>query len=246
MLFDINTDATVYLTKKLKELRKSALPIAIRGTLNDAAFHVKTVSMPKTAKSAFEHREKNFFKANSRYEKADGFDINRMKSSVGFTENSLKGTHNYSVKDLEEQEHGGTISHKSFIPTVFARTGKTNFGLVKPNSRLSKIRASRIINIKNSSGKNDKEKFVIAAAVAGKGGFVLKGDILFRIDTAPKSNLKSKKSNFKAVPIYTFKKGRKVRVKRTNFMQHAAVITHNLMDEFYIKQGQNQLKKVWK
>jgi hypothetical protein len=241
MRININTDAVVSMTNKLEKLRKSALPAAVCGTLNDAAFDVKTNTMLRSSKNNFINREKNFFKANSTYQKATGFNISTMKSSVGFVS---KGGTNHSVDDLEEQEHGGVIDNRSFIPTVFARKGKTHTGLVKPNAQLSKI--NRIINVNDSIGKNQREKFVIAASVAGRGGFVLRGDILFRIDTAPKSNLRSKKANFKATPLYSFKKGRKVKVKPTNFMQEASLITQKKLDDFYIKQGERQLAKVWK
>jgi hypothetical protein len=244
MFINVNTDALVSLSNKLEKLGRSGLPLAVRGTLNDAAFHVKTVSMPNSAKDNFVSRSKDFFKANSRYEKADGFNIKTMKSSVGFYENNLRGSDNYAVQDLEEQESGGTIDKKSFIPTVFARSGKSNKGLVRPNARLKQI--NKIINTNDSVGKNRNEKFVIAAAVAGKGGFVLRDDILFRIDTTVKSNLRSKRANFKATPLYTFKKGRKVHVKSSNFMKEAALVTQKLMDDFYIKNGEKQLKKIWK
>jgi hypothetical protein len=241
MRININTDAVVSMTNKLEKLRKSALPAAVCGTLNDAVYNVKTDTMLKSSRNNFINREKNFFKANSTYQKATGFNISSMAASVGFVS---RGGSNHSVDDLEEQEHGGAIDKKSFIPTVFARKGKTHTGLVKTNARLSKI--NKIINVKDSVGKSQKEKFVIAASVAGRGGFVLRNDILFRIDTAPKSNLKSKKANFKATPLYSFKKGRNVKVNPTNFMQEASLNTQKKLDDFYIKQGERQLAKVWK
>jgi hypothetical protein len=241
MRLNINTDALVSLTNKLEKLRKSALPAAVSGALNDAAFNVKTDTMLRTSKSSFINRQQNFFKANSRFDKATGFDISKMKSTVGFA--SIGGK-NHSVDNLDQQEHGGSIDKKSFIPTIFARKGKSHSGLVKPNARLSAI--TKIINTNDSVGKNQREKFVIAASIAGRGGFVLRGDILFRIDTAPKSNLKSRQVNFKATPLYSFKKGRKTNVKKTNFMLEATMMTQKKLDTFYIKQGERQLAKVWR
>lgn len=241
MRININTDGLVALTNKLEKLHKSALPSAVRGTLNDAVFDVKTNTMMRSSANAFENREKNFFKANSRFENAKGFDIKTMESNVGFVS---RGGNNYAVEDLEQQEQGGQINKKSFIPTVFARKGGTKKGLVRPNARLSSIK--NIINVRDSVGKNAREKFVIAAAVAGKGGFVLRGNLLFRIETAPKSNLKTRTTTFKALPIYSFKKDRKVKVDSTHFMEKATLITAKKLEQFYYKQGERQLAKVWK
>jgi len=74
----------------------------------------------------------------------------------------------------------------------------------------------------------------------------LRGEILFRIDTAPKSNLRSHKSSFKSTPIYSFKKGRKVSVGATHFMETATEETSKKIPDFFIKNGQYQLSKVWK
>lgn len=241
MILRINTDGLVMLTNKLEKLRRSALPSAIRSTLNDAVFDVKTNTMMRSSSQEFINREKNFFKANSRFQNASGFDIKTMEATVGFQ--SIGGK-NHAVEDLEEQEHGGNINKKSFIPTVFARKGGSNKGLVRPNSRLSSIK--KMFNVRDSLGKNAREKFVIAAAVAGKGGFVLRGNILFRIDTAPKSNLKRRTANFKATPIYSFKKGRNVKVDSTHFMEKATLLTAKKLPQFFYKQGERQLAKVWK
>lgn len=235
MQLNINTTELVSLTNKLEKLRKSALPAAVMGTLNDAAFNLKTVTMPNSAVSTFVNRQKNFFRANSTYIKAKGFDISRMKSEVGFK--SLSGD-NYAVEDLEQQEHGGDINKKNFIPTDKARKGGTNKGLVKPNARLKNI--NKIINVKDSLGKNEKTKFIKAAYVAGKFGYVLRGHVLFRIDSIVR------KSKFKATPVYTFKKGRKAHVHETNFMEKATIKTSKYLDDYYVKRGEQQLNKIWK
>jgi hypothetical protein len=133
---NINSDAVVAHTNRLEKMHRSALPVAIRGTLNDAAFDTKTRTMPKSA-NQFKKRSPNFFKANSKFEKAVGFDVNSMKSIVGFYENKLtsKST-NYSVKDLEQQEHGGTIKKKSLIAM---RPARSNNKLVRPAFRLNNL-----------------------------------------------------------------------------------------------------------
>lgn len=238
MRLNINSSEVVNFTNTLEKMHKSALPNAIRGALNSAAFDVKQNTMPKKAATEFIKRQPNFFKANSRVEMAKGFNINHMQATVGFTETGLKGGNNYAVKDLEQQEEGGSIDKKSFIPLSGARVGGSRNKSIRSNARLSGIK--KIIDIKNSSGKNQRERFVIAASVAGKGGFVLRNNILFKIDTAPSSNLGNKKANFKATALYTFKKGRSVNVKATGFMKKASIESANQIEDFFIREANRQ------
>jgi hypothetical protein len=245
-ILNINTDAVVKFTNILEKIKSSALPVAIRGALNNAAFDVKTNTMPTKAKSEFVNRSPNFFKANSSFEKATGWNISQMESRVGFTSEKLQGSNNYAVKDLEQQEHGGTIGGRSFIPLKQARQGNSTNKLVKPNARLSKIK--NIINAKNSRGKNQAEKFVKAAIAAGPNGYVIAGkkSILFKVTAMrAKTNLKTKESNFnfKAIPLYKYKKGGKVRVKSTGFMQNAALQSGIKIEQYFIKEAERQISK---
>lgn len=245
MILNINTDALVAFTNKLEKAHKSALPVAVRGTLNDAVFDVKTNTMPGTSDNVFENRQKNFFKANSKFIKAEGFNINSMKSYVGFYENKLKNqSSNYAVKDLEQQEHGGTIDRKTFIPLDTARTGKSKNKLVKREYRLSNI--DRIVKARNQKGISKKQKFIAAIYKAGQGGFVLGGpkmgeNFLWRVNTLS-SNLKTRELD--VVPLYDYSKGRSVKVQRTEFMEKASGMSANKMDTFYINQATRQLKKL--
>lgn len=232
-------------TNRLRELHKSGLPVAIRETLNSAAFDVKKNTMPLSAKKSFIERQPTFFKANSKVDKATGFNTSTMKATVGFFSNNLKGSNNYAVKDLEQQENSGRIGGKSFIPLPTARKGGTINGLVKPNNRLKKIRERGIINAKNSKGKNIKEKFIKAAVAAGKGGYVISGKnkILFRVDSYY-SDFKSKKTKLKVTPLYTFKRKRSIRVKSTNFMKSASLQSANKMNKYYLAEAEKQIKRL--
>jgi hypothetical protein len=89
--FDINTKAVVIFTNKLEKFRKSALPAAIRNTLNSAAFDVKQKTMPVSAEKNFVRRKPNFFKANSKVVMAQGREVKGLKAIVGFT-SSATGT----------------------------------------------------------------------------------------------------------------------------------------------------------
>jgi hypothetical protein len=240
LIFNVNTDSVVALTNKLEKLNRSAFPVAVRGTLNDAAFDVKTRSMPESSRSTFEQRRPNFFKANSKFIPAQGFNLNTMQSDVGFYENKLQNrSTNFAVKDLEQQESGGSINGKTFIPTIYAREGRTSKGNVRPNFRLKAIRKKGILKASEATGKfhnfSKRQQFV-AAANRSKGGFVLYKDTLFKITSAFGKKID-------ADPLYTVKKGRRVSVDQTNFMSEASLVTSNKMDGFYVNQALRQFKK---
>jgi len=242
MKLNINNNAVVKYSRDLQKLHRSGLPSAVRGALNKAAYDVKTKTMPKQASKQFVNRQPNFFKANSKFENATGFNISTMKSKVGFVSTGLKGDNNFAVNDLEQQENGGVIGGKSFIPLVTARKGGKNT-LVKPNARLSKIK--NVVNARNSRGKNQKEKFIKAAIEAGKGGYVIGGkkQILFRVDSF-QSNKKTRKTKLKATPLYKFRRNGKVKVKSTSFMETASLKTAEKMEHFYIQEAKRQIDKL--
>jgi hypothetical protein len=239
MQLNINTNAVVAFTNKLEKMHKSALPSAIRGALNNTVFDVKTKTMPTESKSTFVNRQPNFFKANSRFEKASGFNMKQMKAQIGFIEHGLKGRNNYAVQDLQEQEHGGAIDRKSFIPLKAARISGNNNKNIRSNARLSSIK--NIVNAKKVNGKNNKQKFIHGIAEAGKGGFVLSGKTLWKIDSFKKIK---NKTVFKKTALYSFRKGRKVRVKGTHFMQNASLKSGSKIEGFYILEAQRQIQKL--
>lgn len=242
MMLNINSDAAVKFTNTLEKLTRSALPNAIRSTLNSAAFDVKQNTMPAKAKSEFINRQPNFFKANSRVEMAKGWDVSNMKAIVGFTENGLQGGSNYAVKDLEQQEHGGTIKSKSFIPTDEARSSRSNAKPVRPVNRLSNVK-----NVVKAGKKGAKKSdFVKSAIHAGVGGHVIGNFIkkkLFRIDSIKKSRSSIK---IRKTAIYSFEEGRSVQVKATGFMRSASIESANKMEGFYAIEAARQIKRLQK
>lgn len=237
---NINTDEVVRWTNKLEKMHRSALPLAIRGSLNSAAFDVKQKTMPSTSK-VFTNRSKNFFKANSSVLRAKGFKAKSMQAMVGFTSARLKGGDNFAIKDLEQQERGGKIGGKSFIPSDDARGG-SNTKVVKPRNRLSRI--NNIIDARKVKGTSDGSKFHMAASRAGKGGFVLakfKGKMnLWRVN----SSNKTKSGQWKLTHLYTVDKGRKVSVSGTGFMRIASLKSGSKIESFYIKEAKKQIKRL--
>lgn len=255
MKFNINSNEVVKHTARLEKLHRSALPVAIRETLNNAAFDVKKNTMPKTAKE-FKKRQPNFFKANSKVEKANGFDTKSMKAVVGFFENNLVGK-NYAVKDLEQQENGGTINHKSFIAQKQARK---NGKMVMVNYRMNSFRGKQFIKPSSVSvnGKTKeriqikslKQQFIRAAIYAetkfGKDAYVLGGRNTNGNRTLSKI-LSIRKGRYgleiNRTPLYSVKKGRFVAVKATNFMKRASLETGLSINSFFAENARKQFIK---
>lgn len=242
-------------SKKLKSLSRSAFPVTIRKTLNDAAYNVKLNTMPKRTSKTFKKRQPNFFKANSKVISAKGFNTSTMQSQVGFFSNNLKGKNNAAVKDLEEQEHGGKIDRKTFIAEEGARSSG---GLVKPNRRLGKLPSlTGKVAVTSSKGmvrgklrtiKSKKQRFIRAAFLAKSkfGGFVLgnknnNGSRTLSIISSITSTGDGIK--IKRTPLYNVNKGRAVKVNATNFMKRASYESSMDMNKMFIANAQLQFKK---
>ena len=241
MQLNVNTDAVVALTNKLEKLHRSAFPVAVRSTLNSAAFDMKKDTILKSAKDNFTQRKPTFFKANSRVEAAKGFDIKTMSSKVGFTGDSQ------AVDDLEKQEHGGQIGSRDFLPyggkskANPARSGNSYGKNIKPNARLKDMKYT---NVKDVKAKTEKQKFIRAVVDTGVGGFVLgnTNPILWKVISIKKTG----KNRFKLLPLYSFKENRKISVKSTNFMKEATEETTKKIEDFYYIQAKKQFDKALK
>jgi len=223
-LLNINSDAAVSFTNKLEKMHRSALPVAVRGALNNVAFDVKKKTMPFMAKESFTERRKNFFRATSRVQLAKGFNLKSMKSKIGF----VGAEKNQAVDDLNQQERGGSIGGRSFIPMNTARISNSEKKLVRKKNRTSVIR--------NIDRVQSKKMFFKTVVKAGVGGHIIYKDTLFRIKSI-------KRGNIKLLPLYSYSKNRSVRVKPTLFMQKASKLSRSKIDTFYKEQAERQFKK---
>ncbi len=241
MVLNVNVDEVVIYARKLEIIHRSAFPVAVRTALNSAAFDVKTRTMLQSSDNEFVNRQKNFFKANSRVDQAKGFDIDSMKSTVGFIEGGLKGGSNFAVKDLVQQEHGGNIRGRNFVAMRGARVGNSDTKAVRPGNRLSGI--NKIVDARNSKGVNDKQKFVKSVMFAGTGGYVLANYkekvILWRVNSLDKTE----SGSFKLTALYSYENNRSVSVTGTHFMEKASVKSSKRIEYFFIKEAQKQLAK---
>lgn len=240
---DINSDAIVAHTARLERISRSALPVTVRQTLSSAAFDVKQVTMPATS-AKFTHRSPTFFKSNSKVAPAKGFDISTMQSTVGFIP-STSGSKEAggATEDLQEQDTGGNIAHRAFIPLKSARSGGNWNKNVKAALRMAAIK-SKIIDSNKSTANNDAGKFYSSAKFAGAGGFVI-GNKVSRHGNRLLWLIKSVGGGkFKGVPIYSVKGHRNVHIKPTLFMRKASITSAEKMNKYFIINAERQIAKV--
>lgn len=232
MVLNINSDAAVKHTNRLEQMHRSALPNAIRNTLNATAFDVKKNTMPESAAQEFTQRAPNFFKANSRVEMAKGFNTSTMKAVVGFT-----GT-DQAIRDLEQQEYGGNIESRSFIPMDTARVGGSNESKVRPAFRISKVK--KVVNSNTMQGSTPQARFRAAAIKAGPGGYVIGNNekkTLWKIESINGNIIKKR-------PLFSYEKGRNVRVSETSFMRDASIKSATQMERTYAIEATKQIERL--
>jgi len=245
---NINNNDVVSLTNKLEKMHKSYLPRVVKKTLDTAALKdTKQNTMLKSAGKNFKDERTNlsFFRSSSKVKFAKGWNVGNMYSEIGFVGNGSKSD---AVEDLEKQEKGGVIGGRAFIPLDTARTGKSYKRKVQKKYRISDIKSKIIDSKDNKKGKNPKEKYIISAIHAGKGGFVISTDTnskgnrtLYEISKIGKSQ-KDGKTFIKSKPIFSVSAGRSVKVNKTRFMTEAGKNTVKLMPKNYITFAKEQIK----
>jgi len=147
---NINASETVKLTNKLEKLHRSAMPLAVRATLNDAAFMARRLII-KNFKSNFIIRNRTFIQSHAAANKCQNtFDINRMQSDAG-TIKGKTGAGDLLIK----QEDGGTISRRR-IPSDNTRQARSNRRLVNKNQY-----AKKFIGYKNGIIYKSAESIIV-------------------------------------------------------------------------------------
>lgn len=195
--------------------------------------------MPKTA-DVFIHRKATFFKANSKVVPAKGWDVNTMRATVGFVPNSdRKDT---AVEDLEQQEHGGDISGRAFIPVKQNRTGGQWTGNVRRDGRFRAVK-DKIVDSFNSKAPNPAGQFRSSAYHAGINGVVI-GSIPNKAGNRMVWRILSRGRNIKKKLLFVVKKGRKVRPAATHFMRKASLQSQAKMQATFIKHAEAKLATV--
>lgn len=244
MIFNVNSKDTFRFAEHLEVISKSALPVAVRQTLNSAAYDVKQDTMPKEAKR-FAKRKPTFFKANSTVVAAQGFDINAMQSLTGFRPKPSDRSH--SVEDLQQQEYGGDIANRAFIALSTGRVGNRWGANVRKQNRLSEM--SNIVDpLDNAKGRSKKEKFIRSVMFAKEKGLIFGTDrrkgarVVYRINKIGRANGKTFAG---LTALYNVKSGRQVEpgTPYRRFMRTASDTTRTKMNGYFIKHAQARMAK---
>jgi hypothetical protein len=256
MELKVNSDAVRRHADALERVSKRALPLAVRQTLNSMAYDVKQKTMPESA-GKFVQRKPSFFKATSKVEQASGLDVVSMRAVVGFVPPANdKGR---AVEDLEEQEVGGNIGGRSFIPLKGARTSRSWNKMVKAGMRMGDV-ANKMIKAQDlvrgmrnySPDKRRRQQWMKSAIHAKKGGMVLGsykargvgGRYLYYINSVKRKA--NGKTVVNATPIYHVKRNRAVRVEATRFMRVASMKSAGKGDQFFEQHAERAIKGVGK
>lgn len=212
---DINTKEVIAATSKLEGIRSSALPLAVRLTLNKAAFDTKK-EVPNTASKNFITRNKSFFRFMTLVDMvSDKGNINNMESRVGINTRKFPAL----AERLEVQELGGVLD-RSMVPMKQARTSGSNEKRVKRANYLSSIRIP-------STRKRGAGTGFIMIKKGNKG-------TVFQIKKGKKSSL---------TPLYSFEKNRNVKIKKVSFMEQSAQDSIQELPKNFVEQAERLIQR---
>lgn len=243
LIVSVDVTASQDFTKKLQQLNKSAFPVAVRGTLNAAAFDVKTNTLQKSAKSHFIQRAPSFWKRFSAVDRAQGFDIGAMAAAVGMTNQGVTRA-TTPVEQLQQQETGGAI-RKGLNYLKAARAGSNDKmvtvgnwfkkdSLVKGKfKRQGGTKSSRFVASAYVALREKKKMFFKAASGQG---FTIK-------ITSISKGKKGLKITSQLISVNRDHKP--INIRSTGFSREAAMETVAKMPYFYKTETEKQFAKVF-
>jgi hypothetical protein len=238
MIFTIDASEAKRFTEKLKSLHRSNFPIAIRQTLNNTAFDVYKNTLPTRFKNEFTIRNKSFLKSHSGVEKANGWDVNSMKSKVGITPNGSK-----AANELTKQEFGGN-EIKPFIYVDQARVSNSNAKQVR---RQNYFPNKKIVHGSANVQRSKKSQFVANAIMALKTGSMIlqdtkNGKMLMQVDSVSQS-VKSRKMFIKTRAIASYKSGRNINLNAHHFLEQSSKTSYQKQQTFFIENAKKRIEK---
>lgn len=245
MKLDVNKYNLIQYTDKLEKLSSKALPYAVRNTLNSVAFDMKKETLHKSVKRNFKGlKAPQFFKRYSGVKKASGTNINSMKSIVGLLDMGNPAARK-AIENMDKQEIGGVIDD-GFAYLKGSRNGNALNRFVKKSNYYDK---SKVISGRSKIGRNKgtvKSKFVARAYRANKENkplFInsMKGNFLARV-----SSFKKTKKGIRIKLILLMKERDRTLIKPTHFTEEAGKDSQKKMDKIYIKEIENQIKRLKK
>lgn len=247
-VFNINTQACVVLVNKLEQLHKSAFPLAVRGTLNAAAFDVKMRTLDESATKNFVRRSPTFFKRFSGVNRATGWNIDTMRSEVGMTAegggaNELSAR--TAVANMEVQDEGGKITDGLEYLSA-SRSGGDPNRLVVGSKRWKK---TNVIRGNFTKSGTTKSRVIAAAYMALKEkklqAVVIKGRKFYRQVTAI-SKTKKGKIKITSKLIYAVRNSNQKPISATHFSREAAERTIPRIPMYFNVEAQKQIDRLWK
>jgi hypothetical protein len=219
MKLDVNTDASIELTAKLERINRSAFPSAVRNTLNGAAFKTKKL-VPKKASLNFTIRQKSLFRKFVLVDKAQGFNVNTMKSVIGLRSTGGKDR---LIDGLVKQELGGVVDKRRLVAHDKARISGSNQKKIRKKNYLSNF----IGRVGTPKKRVKGSKYIMINGSAGK-------KTIFEV------------KNKKLTPIFTVRNTDKTRLKKRPFLRPVAVLVSKKIPQMYKNNAEFQFKKYLK
>lgn len=242
--FNVNTSAAIELSYKLEKLTRAAFPLAVRGTLNAAAFDMKTNTLQESAKRNFIQRAPTFFRRFSAVNKANGLDVNTMQAEIGMT-NQGEEKAQTPVRQLLQQEVGGDIgSGLDYLK------GARGGSLTRRVVRSQYFDRSRVVEGQFKRATTQKSKFVASAYVSLREKkrltFAGRDGRKFTVQVTSIRKTKKGKITINTKLLYVNRDGKPVKIRATHFSQEAAMLTVRSMPAFYQAEAEKQFAKALK
>lgn len=244
---NVDSSAMSVYTQKMRAINKTAIPVAVRNTLNDTAFYDKKTAFPRSAEANFSKiKNKTFFKRFTGVQKAKGYNVNKMQSVMGMTDLGNRSARD-AVERMTIQERGGVIN-EGFAYLKAARGNKEN-GKVRKANYYDK---SKVISGRSKAGRNkgtNKSKFVARAFKALKEKKPMffnsmKGNFLVSVKSIKRDGRTKVKMDFKLLMKERTTKPSKI--KATHFTEKAGLDSQKKINEFYFIQAEKQIKRIAK
>lgn len=229
---DVNTKELIKFSKKLDKISKNALPRVVMNTLNTMAFDTKKRTLIEESEKSFTVRNKTFFKRFSRVKPTPLGKINKMQSTVGMTDQGRRGMKEQAGENMRQQQLGGNIPGRSFIPLDTARIGNSKQKQVRKQNRIGNLDIK--LDTKFARTTKPKQRFIQSAIYAVQrygSNAVIKHtredgkSYIYRIKRGG-NDIMTRRFKLSVTPLYSVQRGRSVNISNpTRFTQKAALKT---------------------
>lgn len=244
-LIKIDTREIFDLSTKLMDLHRAALPNAVRFTLSDLAFDVKKNTLyPALNESGMIIRNPTFFKKYSGVQKAVGWDISKMYSEAGMIP---EGNAAKAVSRLKEQDEGGKLGNRNYVPDDQARIGGNRSGKVRKNNMHQRLILCGHVQWGDKQGLiRTVTRSGVEKQGRGLGFVVIYGWNLYEIigyHRVSKQHRKDDVIKLHLRKLYSYKKDRQIEVKPHHFIEKASLLSGKKLDEIFKENAERQLAK---